>query len=502
MLEYLTFRRFLLVLTVQLTTLLHGMSITVIAVVLPQMKGTLSATQDQIAWTITFNLVATAIATPMTGWLAARLGWRNLLVGTVIGFTVSTALCGMADSLEALVFYRILQGIFGAPLQPLGQGMLLASFPKHLHAMVLMMWGIGGVFGPVLGPVFGGVMAEAINWRWAFFAMVPFGVIGAVTAWIALDEHQRGSYRSLDWFGIATLSIAIGAATLMLNRGQRLDWFDSPEIILETIVACLAFYLYLVHTFTAERPFFDRALFVDRNFVMGLFLSLLMGMLSYTPMVMFPPMMKELAGYPESVIGYLLTARGIGNWMSFLIVVPLTRRWPRLCLALGLFFQALSGFSMAQLDANINEFDVFWMNVMQGFGFGLGYTPMATLAFSTLHERLAVEGSALFNVMRHFGSVVFISFSILILVYGTEYSYSDLRQWVSPFNELFSLGGAAGGWTHDTLEGLAGLEKEARRQAAMIGYINSFYLFTITAALSIPFVLLFRTPGRAADAGD
>ena len=168
MLEYLTFRRLLLVLTVQLTTLLHGMSITVISIVLPQMKGTLSVTQDQIAWTITFNLVATAIATPMTGWLAARLGWRNLLVGTVIGFTIATALCGMANSLEMLILFRILQGVFGAPLQPLGQGMLLASFPKHLHAMVLMMWGIGGVFGPVLGPVFGGEMAALAPSRRAF----------------------------------------------------------------------------------------------------------------------------------------------------------------------------------------------------------------------------------------------------------------------------------------------------------------------------------------------
>lgn len=499
MLEYFTFRRLLLVLTVQLTTLLHGMSITVISVVLPQMKGTLSATQDQIAWTITFNLVATAIATPMTGWLAARLGWRNLLVGTVIGFTVSTLLCGTADSLEALVFYRILQGVFGAPLQPLGQGMLLASFPKHLHALVLMMWGIGGVFGPVLGPVFGGVMAEVINWRWAFYAMVPFGVIGAVTAWFSLNEEQRGSYRSLDTFGIVTLSIAIGSATLMLNRGQRLDWFASTEIVIETTIACVAFYLYLVHTFTAERPFFDRALFVDRNFVMGLILSLLMGMLSYTPMVMFPPMMKELAGYPESIIGYLLTARGVGNWLSFLIVVPLTRRWPRACLALGLFFQALSGFWMAQLDVNMNSADVFWMNVMQGFGFGLGYTPMATLAFSTLHERLMVEGSALFNVLRHLGSVVFISLSILILVYSTQHSYSDIRDWVSPFNELFRHAGVAGAWTHGTSHGLAELNSEVLRQATMIGYINAFYLFAVTATLSLPLVLLFSRPKLAKD---
>ena len=497
MLEFLTFRRLLLVLTVQLTTLLQGMSITVISVVLPQMKGTLSATQDQIAWTVTFNLVATAIATPMTGWLAARLGWRNLLVGTVVGFTIATVLCGTADSLEALVFYRILQGVFGAPLQPLGQGMLLASFPKHLHAMVLMMWGIGGVFGPVLGPVFGGVMAEAINWRWAFFAMVPFGIIAAITSWVSLTEEERGTHRKLDVFGIAMLSIAIGAATLMFNRGQRLDWFASPEIIIETTIACVAFYLYQVHTFTAERPFFDRALFVDRNFVMGLVLSLLMGMLSYTPMVMFPPMMKELAGYPESIIGYLLTARGVGNWLSFLIVVPLTRRWPRATLALGLTFQAISGFWMAQLDVTMDATDVFWMNVLQGFGFGLGYTPMATLAFSTLQDRFMVEGSALFNVLRHFGSVVFVSLSILVLVYGTQYSYADLRDWVSPFNELFGLSTVAGGWSVATKEGIAVLNDEVLRQATMIGYINSFYLFGLTAALSVPLVLLFSRPQAA-----
>ena len=499
MLEYFTFRRLLLVLTVQLTTLLHGMSITVISIVLPQMKGTLSVTQDQIAWTITFNLVATAIATPMTGWLAARLGWRNLLVGTVIGFTIATALCGMANSLEMLILFRILQGVFGAPLQPLGQGMLLASFPKHLHAMVLMMWGIGGVFGPVLGPVFGGEMAEAINWRWAFFAMVPFGFIGAITAWISLDEHQRSSYPRLDVFGISMLSIAIGATTLMLNRGQRLDWFDSTEIIIETLVAVTAFYLYLVHTLTHEKPFFDRALFVDRNFVMGLFVSLLMGMLSYTPLVMFPPMMKELAGYPESIIGYLLTSRGIGNWLSFLIVVPLTRRWPRGCLALGLAFQAISGFAMAQLDLNMTHFDIFWMNVMQGFGFGLGYTPMAVLAFYTLHERLMVEGSALFNVMRHFGSVVFISFSILVLTHGTHSSYSDLRDWISPFNELFNMSNVVGAWSHSTQSELAILNNEVLRQAAMIGYINAFYLFAITATLTVPLALLFRSPVKSQD---
>ena len=492
MLQYMTFRRVLLVATVQLTTLLFGMTITVVAVVMPQMQGALSATQDQVAWTITFNLVATAIATPITGALAARLGWRNLLVGTVAGFTLSTAFCGLATSLEMLVLFRVLQGVFGAPLLPLGQGMLMASFPRHMHALVLMLWGIGGVFGPVLGPILGGFVAEAIDWRWAFFMIVPFGLLGIVGAWISLGGEERDADRRVDWTGYAFLAIAIGAATLLLNRGQRLDWFESTEIIVEAAVCAVAFYLYLVHTMTASSPLFQRELFRDRNFVIGLAMSLLMGMFGYTPMVMFPPLLSDVAGYPESIIGTLLTSRGVGNWLSFLLVVQFTRVSARGCLIFGLVCQAISGVAMAQLDVNVSEFDVYWTNVLHGFGFGIAYTPMSVLAFTTLRPHLMVDGSSLFNVMRHFGSVLFISVSILVLTRSTAQSYSGLREWVSPFNRLFEMPGISGDWSHGTLGGLSKLSDEIFRQASMIGYINAFYLLAVAAALSVPLALVFR----------
>jgi MFS transporter, DHA2 family, multidrug resistance protein len=492
MLQYFTFRRLLLVVTVQFSTMLFGMTVTVTSVLMPQLKGALSATQDQIAWTITFNLVATAIATPLTGWLATRLGWRNLLVGSIGCFTLATVFCGLSTSLEMLVFFRILQGVFGAPLMPLGQGMLMSSFPKHLHALVLMMWGIGGVFGPVLGPVIGGFVSEAINWRWAFFAMAPFGVLGMLSGWYALSDRERDNARPIDLPGYIALACAIGAATLLLNRGQRLDWFDSPEPIIEAAVMVIGFYVYLVHTMSADNPLFQKALFRDRNFVIGLVLSLIMGMLSYTPIVLFPPMLKEIGGYPESIIGQILTARGVGNWLSFLLVVQCTRYNAKLCLIFGLACQAVAGAAMAQFDVNVSSQDVFWTNLLQGFGFGMAYTPMSVLAFSTLRPRLMVDGSSLFNLMRHFGSVLFISISFVVITRSTAAGYVGLRDGITPFNTLFSTPHISGDWSLSTQNGLSALSAEIIRQASMVGYINAFYLFAVTAAISVPLTLAFR----------
>ena len=490
-------REWLILATVQLTTLLFGMSITIANVVLPQMKGALSATQDQIAWVVTFNLVAMAIGTPITGWLASRLGWRNLMLISVGGFTVATAFCGMATSLEALILFRVAQGLFGAPIFPLGQGMLLASFPRHMHALVLMMWGVGGVVGPVVGPIFGGMIAEALDWRWAFFMIVPFGVLGLLGAWISLGNQEREPGRRLDFTGFLALAVAIGATQLMLDRGQRLDWFDSTEIMLEAAIAIIAFYLFVVHTLTATRPFLNPRLFLDRNFTLGLMLVFTMGMLSYTPMVLFPPLLQELRGYPDSVVGFLLAARGCGNWLSFLIVVQFTRYDARLCLAVGLAMQALAGLAMAQLDINLSSFDVFWTNVLQGFGFGLAYTPMAVLAFVTLDVRLMTEGASVFNLIRHFGSSIFISLSIMVLVRSTAQNYAGMTEWISPFNELFSYPSLSGLWSTETTTGLAALSGEIKRQSTMIGYINAFYLFAGAAAIAIPLSWLFRQPPKA-----
>ena len=489
-------QQWLILLMVPLTTMLFGMTITLVNVVLPQMRGAMSATPDQIAWVVTSNLVATAVATPMTGWLANRFGWRNTLFYAVTGFTVSSLLCGLATSLETLVLYRVGQGLFGAPIMPMSQAVLLASFPRHMHALVMMIWGLGSVTGPVAGPVLGSMIAEAYTWRGAFFMIVPPGIAAMICVWIALSEHTERKDTQFDWTGFLALSIAISAAQLIMDRGQRLDWFDAMEIKIEAGIAIIAFWIFVAHSLTAARPFLDPRLLLDRNFSIGLMVSFVMGMLSFTPMVLFPILLHDLRGYPDSLVGMLLAARGIGNWLSFLVVVPFTRRSPRLAVACGLALQAISGFAMAQLDINVSSFDVFWMNVLQGFGFGLAFTPMTVLAFATLPPDRMTEGTGIFHLVRSFGSSLFISASVVLLLRSTSTNYSVFTEYLTHFNKALSYPEVLGFWNMSTPAGLMALSDEVQRQAAMIGFINAFYFFAFAAAAAVPLAWLLRDVPR------
>ncbi|MGI9522608.1 MAG: DHA2 family efflux MFS transporter permease subunit [Hyphomicrobiaceae bacterium] len=491
-----TVRQWMILFMVQLITLLYGMSITLANVVLPQVQGAMSATQDQIAWVVTFNLVATAVGIPLTGWLAYRVGWRYLLFFAMLGFSVFSLLCALAGSLETLVLYRFGQGFFGAPIMPMGQAILLATFPRHLHPMVTMMWGVGAVFGPVSGPVLGSYISEVYNWRGAFFMVVPPGVLATAFVWFALSGHSHREARSFDWTGFLALAIAIAAAQLVMDRGQRLDWLESPEIVIELIVAIIAFWIFVAHILTAKRPFIDPRMLLDRNFSLGLFIAFIMGMLSFTPMVLFPGLLNELRGYPESLIGLLLAGRGVGNWLSFLIVVQASRYFPRTALAIGLFSQAVAGWAMAQFDINLTSFDVFWTNLLQGFGFGLAFTPMSILTFATLAPRQVTEGMTLFHLVRNFGSSLFIAASVVLLVRSTAASYAVLLEGLSDYNKALSYPEVIGQWTLGTPSGLMALSVEVQRQAAMIGYINAFYLFALTALLATPLAFLMRPVPR------
>ena len=490
-------RQWLILLMVQLSTLLFGMTITLANVVLPQIRGSLSATQDEISWVITLNLVATAVATPLTSWLASRLGWRGLMLIALAGFTISSLLCGFAGSLTTLILYRIGQGLCGAPIMPLGQAILLASFPRHLHAMVMVIWGAGSVVGPVFGPIFGSMMAEAYDWRSAFFMIVPPGLAAMVCVWFALSEHTERMVTRFDWTGFIALSVALTAVQLIMDRGQRLDWFDSPQMVVAALLAMIAFWIFATHCMTTKaRPFVDPRLFRDRNFSIGVLIAFFMGMLSFTSLVLFPGLLHDLRGYSDSAIGTLLASRGVGNWLAFLIIVPFTRRAPRMAVACGLLAQAVAGWEMAQLDINLSGFDVFWTNVLQGFGFGLAYTPMTVLTFTTLPRHQITEGTAIFTLVRNFGASLFVSISVLLLVRSTASNYARMTEFITPYNPILIYPGLPDSWNPTTLSGLARLSNEIQRQAAMIGYINAFYLMSFVAVAALPLPWLMRTLPR------
>jgi DHA2 family multidrug resistance protein len=299
-----------------------------------------------------------------------------------------------------------------------------------------------------------------------------------------------------DWTGFLALSVAITGLQLMLDRGQRLDWFQSPEICLDAGVAAIAFWVFAAHSLTASKPFLDPKLLLDRNFSIGLVIAFFMGMLSFTSLVLFPSLLHDLRDYPDSTIGMLLAARGTGNWVAFLVVVPFSTRYPRLAVATGLTAQAIAAWSMAQLDINLGSFDVFWTNALQGFGFGLAYTPMTVLAFATLPAHQITEGSGVFTLVRNFGASLYISVTVVLLVRSTAANYSRMSEFITPYNKALSFPGLPAAWDTESTSGLLRLTNEIQHQAAMIGYINAFYLLALTAAVGMPLVWLMRAAPR------
>ena len=488
--EISAFRRAMILITLTMAVALYAMTITIANVSLPQMQGSLSATQDQIAWIITFNIVATAVATPMTGWLAARFGRRNVLIFAVLGFTLSTLLCGIATGLVELVIYRIFQGICGAPLAPLSQAIVLDTYPKERHGVVTAVFGMGVVLGPIVAPTLGGYISELYTWRWVFFMIVPFGALCFIGIWVFIWDRQQTSRIRLDWTGFLALALAIACFQLMLDRGERNDWYESIEIIVETFIAIGAFYIFIVHSLTKDAPFLNPRLLLDRSFTVGLLLTIIFGMLNFTPMVLLPPLLQTLKGYPDSIIGLLLAARGGGTLLGFIIMFFGNKLDPRIWLIFGFGLQGLAGLAMAQFDINVTTADVAWTSAMQGLGVGFLWVPLTLVTFNTLNPRYLPEGMAMFHLLRNIGSSIHISLSVALVIHMSKVNYAGLAENISPYNETLRYSWALGHWNLDSVTGLATIGNEIQRQASMIGYINAFYMYAVTALAVLPLIFL------------
>lgn len=477
-------------LTVALT--LYGLTILVVSVLLPQMQGAFSATQDQIAWVVTFNLLATAVVTPMTGWLVNRFGQRSVMLVGVAGFTLATVGCGISENLVPLVLFRVVQGAFGAPLVPLGQAITLDIFPKHQHGMATSIFGMAVVIGPALGPLLGGYLAEQYDWRWAFFMIVPFGVVAFLGLMALLPEKGRGGNVRLDWTGFLSLSAAVVGLQLMLDRGQRLDWFESAEIVIWATLAVVALHVFIVHSASARQPFLNPRLLRDRNYALGQLIVFIYGMMNFTPMVLLPPMLKTLYGVPDDVIGYIVAARGLGALIGFFSSMYISKLDPRVGMSAGFALQAVAGYMMAGFEFNVTPSMVAVVSVMQGICVGVIWVPLTVATFATLPAQFIPEGSAVFHLLRNLGSSIFIALSVNLVIVSGKQSYAYLSEFVTPLNPTLSLPWAMGGYDIGDPAALGRLAAEVGRQAALIGYIDAFMLYTMSSVLAIPLVLLLK----------
>ncbi|TXL74795.1 DHA2 family efflux MFS transporter permease subunit [Vineibacter terrae] len=479
---------------------LYATTLLIASTLLPQMQGAMSATQDEIAWVMTFNILTTAVVTPMTGWMVARFGRRNVMVWSLFAFSVMTLLCGAAESLEMLVLWRILQGGLGAPVIPLSQTILLDSFPKRQAGMVTSIFGMAVVIGPVIGPTVGSLLSELYSWRWAFYMVVPVGLACFIGLRLTLPKDAPTGRTALDWTGFLSLSLAIACVQLMLSRGQRLDWFESEEVVVEALVAALAFYVFIAHSLTSQAPFLNLRLLLDRNYALGLVLVAIYGMLNFTPMVLLPPLLQQHAGFPDSIIGEVIAARGVGASIGFFLAIFIGKVDPRIGLIGGFGVQVLSGLWLMSLDLNVDVATLMANSMLQGIAVGVIWVPLTLATFATIEARYLAEGTAVYHLLRNIGSSFFISLCVAEIVRATGTNYGRMVEMVSPFNEALSLPWVMGGWTMDSTAGLARIAKEINRQAAMIGYLNAFGLYTLASALAVPAILFVAGKARARNA--
>jgi len=481
--------RGLITVSVILASFLQALDQTITNVALPHIGGELSATREQISWVLTSYIVSAAIMIPLSGWLADRYGRKKVLVLSVVGFTVASALCGLAQSLGQIVLFRLLQGLAGAALVPQSQAVLLDINPPERHGRAMAVWVMAVVFGPAVGPVLGGWLTDNYSWRWVFFINLPFGILSALGL-VGFMRDSKTRRETFDFLGFATLGLAVGALQIMLDRGQLQDWFSSTEICLEAALAAVAFYLFIVHTLTTRTPFVSPGLFRDRNFTLGCVAIFTIGVVVFSVLALLPPLLQQLMGYPVVTTGLVTAPSGLGTLLATLAVGRLISRVDaRLLMGTGFALTALSLWRMCGFSPLMDERQVMWSAFVQGLGTGLAYVPLATASFATLAPHFRSGGTSMFNLLRNIGSSIGISAVQVLLTRNTQIMHARLAEHITPYGGQLR---PAAPYSFSTPHGLAALNASVTRQAEIIAYNNDFKLLLVLTLAILPMVLLLK----------
>lgn len=486
--------RGLLSLATMLAVIMQVLDTTIANVALPSMQGNLGAAQDTINWVLTSYIVASAIVMPITGWLADTIGRNRLFLISVAGFTLASCLCGMATSLTEMVAFRILQGVFGASLAPLSQAVLLDINPRERHGQAMALWGAGIMVAPVLGPTLGGWLTDSFNWRWVFYINVPVGLLAFLGIAFYMPASKRLS-RSFDFVGFAFLGLFVGALQLMLDRGEQLDWFSSPEIIIETALAAAALWCFVVHSATSDHPFIHPQIFRDRNYVAASIFTFAISIVLLATTALLPPILQRIMGYPTVTTGLVLAPRGLGTMVAMLMVGRLIRIVDaRLIILAGLAIAAWALWDMTGFTADMDSWPVIYTGVLQGFGLGLVFVPMSTVGFATLPAELRTESAALFSLVRNIGSSIGISMVSVVLTQNIQINHAELGERLTPFAPGVDAAAHAMGIRAGSTQVLALLDQIVNQQATMLAYIDDFKLMMYVVLAALPLIFLLRKP--------
>jgi len=489
--------RMLVTVCAMTATIMQALDTTIANVALPYMQGSLSASLDQINWVLTSYIVAAAIMTAPIGWLADRFGRKSMFIICVAGFTVASLLCALAQNIEQMVLFRLLQGMAGAALVPLSQAVLLDSYSLEERGSAMAIWGVGVMLGPIMGPTLGAWLTDNYSWHWVFLINLPIGVLTVIGMMLFMQETHKHEHLRFDWYGFIALAIGIGSLQLMLDRGEQVGWFDAREIWVETIISVAGFYYFFAHSFTTPEPFVRFEMFKDRNFVSGCVFMLVIGVVLFGTMALITPFMQTLLGYPIQTAGFLLGSRGVGTLLTMMAAPRLMRmvesRYLILC---GLLLSGGTLYMMTGWSLDTTQYTIVTTSIVQGVGLGLLFVPITSVAFSTLPGNMRNGGAAMTTLLRNIGSSVGISMVIANLTDKTTEMHARLTESVTPFNNALQMPDVASHLNMQSDMGRALLDVIVTQQAAMIAYINDYKVLMALTLAMVPLVLIIGTTKR------
>lgn len=491
-----------LIVATLLTAMLEVLDMTIINVSLPHMMGAFGATPDQITWVLTSYMVSSAIVMPLTGYLSGKFGRRRLLRISITGFVIFSALCGLAWSLESMVVFRLAQGVCGAPLVPLSQAILFTAFPREKRGQAMAIWSVGVMTAPVLGPTLGGFLTDEYGWRFIFYVNVPVGVFGLLLALAELEPDKLKPVKT-DWAGLALLALAVGCLQFVLDQGHARDWFDSRVIQVVSLCSAAAFIVFIARGWNKPDNIIDLRLFRDRNFSCACIALLCFGLGMYGTVALVPVMVQSLLGYPASTAGLIMSPRAlVSAFMMMLVGVVLLRKFdPRHLIMVGMIFSALGTLVMTQYTLEVNTFWLIVPGMMQGFGMGLLFVPLSTLAFDRLPPHMADEAAGQLSVFRTFGGSLGIAVAVQLYVHAAQEHWTLLAAHVHPFNPAMQRWLGAQGLSPNDPLAIPRMAQEVAQQSQMLAYIDSYMLIALSFVVLLPLALYMRPPIKRGSTG-
>jgi DHA2 family multidrug resistance protein len=505
--------KWLVTLTVMLPTVIEILDMSVANVALGHIQGSMSAGLDEVTWVLTSYLVSNAIIIPITGWLAGTFGRKNYLIFSLALFTFSSLMCGAAPNLETLIFFRVLQGLGGGALQPLALSILLETFPPKEHGMAMAVYGIGVVFGPILGPLLGGYLTDTMSWRWIFYINLPLGGVAILMTFLFIfDPHYiRRQETRIDYLGLMFLTIGLGCLQLVLDRGEREDWFGSSFIVALTVIAGICLLAFVIVELRVSYPVVNLRIFKNRSFSSGNVIMFLGFFSFFGSIVLMPIYLQNLMGYTAFLAGLVLGPGGLAT----LFLMPLIGRLigrvdSRILLSFGVLTNAYALYLMSHFNLDVDFRTIIWTRIIQGIGISFFFVPLSTLTLSSIPKPQMGNGSAIFNLLRNLGGSFGVAFITTALSRRSQFHQSHLTEGFSiydfklqqafPSLQTFLLGRGLEGTTakQGALEILYGL---LQKQAAMLGFADVFYLLFLFFLCLVPLIWVIRRgePGAAGE---